>query len=43
VLAQCPLKKIIIKIPLRVDYKRWIKEAFVAHDELKQTEIIFAD
>jgi hypothetical protein len=43
VLAQCPLKKIIIKFPLREDSKRWIKEAFAGHDELKQTEIIFAD
>ena len=43
VLAQCALKKIIIKIPLAVDYKRWVKEAFAGRDELKQTQIIFAD
>jgi hypothetical protein len=43
VLAQCTLKKVIIKIPLAVDYKRWVKEAFAGRDELKQTQIIFAD
>ncbi len=43
VLAQCALKKIIIKIPLGEDYKRWIKEAFAGHDELRQTQFIFAD
>lgn len=43
VLAQCPLKKTIIKIPLREDSKRWIKEAFEIRYEFKLTEIIFAD
>lgn len=41
VLAQCALKKIIIKIPLQEDYKRWITEAFETKDEFNETEIIF--
>ncbi len=42
VLAICSLKKMIIKIPLKEDYKRWIKDAFISHDNLKETPIIFS-
>ena len=43
ILAQCPLKKIIINYPLREDKKRWIKEAFANQPRLKDTEIVFVN
>ena len=40
ILSQCPLKKLIIKIPLTEDCKSRTRKALADHEQLKQTEII---
>lgn len=42
VLAQSPLKKIIIKTPIVESYKKWVVDAISSHEELKETEIIYS-
>lgn len=40
-LAKAPLQKIIIKISIREDAKRWLKEAIASQESLKKTQLIF--